>query len=115
MSTLLDVQPAPVPGTGDIWAAVLADPWMRLNIQDEVLADMAARRLHGIATYGTPLQLGNARDTKADAYQELLDAVVYAQLRMMEWDSVGHGMGVVTWRRIRNDAAELAVRVRMAP
>lgn len=115
MSALLDPQPAPAPGSGDIWAEVLADPWIAATVDPEVLADMAARRLHGIATYGTPLQLGNARDARADAYQELLDAVVYAQLRMMEWDSVGHGMGVLQWRSIRNAAAELAQRVRTAP
>ena len=46
-------------------------------IQDLVIADMEARKQHGITKYGTALQSGNGRDMLKDAYEEALDLAVY--------------------------------------
>ncbi len=67
---LCEVQPAPKPGTGDMWRLVIAD--------------MEARRLLGIQRYGTPLQPGNGRDVLIDAYHEALDLAVYLRTAIEE-------------------------------
>ena len=68
------VQPPPAPSTGDVWLElIVAEP-------DEGLRQMyAERRAFGVAKYGTPLQRDNGRDAVADAVQEALDGMVYAQ------------------------------------
>jgi len=74
MSSVLDRQPAPVGGTGDVWSEIItASP------SAELLQLYMERRQQGIDTYGTPLQRDNGRDHLADAVQELADAVVYFQ------------------------------------
>ena len=47
------------------------------HVHELVLADMAERDKVGRARYGVPLTAGNGRDHLVDAYQELLDHVVY--------------------------------------
>lgn len=113
--TLLAPQPPPAAGTGDMWAEVIGERWVAATASRELLADMEARRDFGIRKHGRPVQLGNRRNAKADAYQEILDAIVYAHLRMRELDDGGHGTALLMWRRIRNDLVELADRVRVAP
>jgi len=71
-STLLEPEPDPHPGAGDVWAEVIAstrDARLR-SIYEE-------RREQGIARYGTPLQRDNGRDHLVDAVQEATDLVVY--------------------------------------
>jgi len=78
--SLLDAQPDPLTGTGDVWAEVLAsthDPSLRALYEE--------RRGQGIDRYGTTLQRDNGRDHYADAVQELVDAVVYLQAARMVW------------------------------
>lgn len=66
-------QPAPLPGTGDVWQEVIdGEP---LAVLRELYV---ARRALGVARYGTPLQRDNGRDTARDLEEELLDALVYA-------------------------------------
>ena len=113
--TLLNEQPAPISTTGDVWADILADDWIVANILARVRSDMAARRLQGIERYGTPLQVGNLRDSKADAYQEIIDFVAYAQLRSMEMTESGNRNGARMWRSLRNEVARLCERVEEAP
>ena len=43
----------------------------------EVQADLQSRKELGIKRYGTPLQSFNHRDWMRDAYEELLDSMVY--------------------------------------
>jgi len=67
-------QPAPQPGTGDLWADIIArteHPLLRALYE--------ARRQQGIERYGTPLQRGNGRDFLSDALQEACDLVVYLE------------------------------------
>lgn len=78
--SLLDEQPDPLTGTGDVWAEVLA------TTTDRALRELyQERRAQGIARYNTPLQRNNGRDHYADAIQELADAVVYLQAAKMVW------------------------------
>ena len=74
MSDLLTPQPPPTNDTGDLWATIIA------REEDATLRDLfAARRGQGIAKYGRPLGTGNGRDFRADAIQEALDGLVYAE------------------------------------
>ena len=56
------------------------------DIQSQVIADLEARRLVGIARYGTALQPFNGRDVLRDIYEELLDACCYVKQAMVERD-----------------------------
>ena len=78
---LIAPQPPPANEAGDLWADIIAreqDPELR--------ALFAARREQGIAKYGRPLGVGNGRDFRADAIQEALDGLVYAE-------GLGHVLG----------------------
>ena len=50
----------------------------------QVLADMRSRDQIGRERYGMPLTAGNGRDHLVDAYQELLDGVVYLATELEE-------------------------------
>lgn len=69
---LLDAQPDPVRGTGDVWAAIIEQ-----TTDERLLALYRARREQGIERYGVPLQADNGRDHLADALAEVVDAVCY--------------------------------------
>jgi hypothetical protein len=49
-----------------------------------VIDDMNKRNDFGIKKYGTPLQPNNGRDSLRDAYEELLDLVVYLKQYIIE-------------------------------
>ena len=68
-------QPPPTPGTGDVWAELIAAA--RGTEFERLIPMMAERRQLGIDRYGTPLQRDNGRNHLVDACQELLDAAVY--------------------------------------
>ncbi len=67
-------EPAPVAGTGDVWAEIIA-----VEPEPSLREVFAARRQFGIDKYGTPLQRNNGRDHGNDLDQELCDGVVYAR------------------------------------
>jgi hypothetical protein len=87
-------QPAPIhqPDRVPVWNEVIKDVIEKfkfsitptLVVIREVLDDMAARDAVGRERYGTPLTTHNGRDHVVDAYQELLDAVVYLKTGMLE-------------------------------
>lgn len=76
MSALLDEQPAPLRELEGlaVWPRVIAE-----TSDAELVADMLERDRVGRERYGVPLTVWNGRDALADAYQELLDAVVYLE------------------------------------
>lgn len=76
-----DPQPAPaVTESGLVIQDVVADEVRGLGpIGALVAADVAERRAHGLAKYGTVLRPFNGRDAFVDLYQELLDASQYAR------------------------------------
>jgi hypothetical protein len=75
----------------------LAVEWIETNFDDSheqrVLVEaLRARKLFGLAKYGTTLQAFNGRDPRRDAFDEALDMIVYAvQFETEEWDRVTHG------------------------
>ena len=73
-------QPAPVAtGRRPTWEIVMAHVELRLpaDMAALVLVDMRERDAVGRERYGTPLTSHNGRDHLVDAYQEILDSVVY--------------------------------------
>jgi hypothetical protein len=52
---------------------------------------MKERDNFGRKRYGTPLQVGNGRDFMEDAYQELLDLVVYMRGELEKRRSINNG------------------------
>jgi hypothetical protein len=75
----------------------LAIEWIEAHFDDDhaqrVLVEaLRARKLFGLAKYGTALQAYNGRDPRQDAFAEALDLIVYAvQFETEEWDRVSHG------------------------
>jgi hypothetical protein len=61
-----------------------------IGADNAIAQDLLARREAGMEKYGTELMTFNGRDSEVDAYQELLDAVVYYTQFRMEWQK-GHG------------------------
>ena len=57
------------------------------NIQDQVIADIEARKEVGLKRYGTLLQAFNGRDALQDAYEEVLDLCVYLKQVIVERDA----------------------------
>ena len=55
-------------------------------IQDQVIADIEARKQVGFQRYGTLLQPFNGRDALMDAYQEALDLAQYIKQAIVERD-----------------------------
>lgn len=68
-------QPAPIPGTGDVWQEVIDG----LDLDDPIRPICLARQALGRKNYGTPLQRGNGRDEARDTDEELADVLVYAR------------------------------------
>ena len=84
-------QPAPSPGTGDVWLDIIED----IPLPKSLLRACVERRNLGIARYGTPLQYGNGRDPEVDLHEELLDGAVYAWQAGRRW--VARLLLVVAW------------------
>ena len=70
---MIEDQPAPDGGRG--------------NVQALVRADLEERERVGVERYGTPLRLFNGRDALVDAYQEAMDLTVYLRQAIAERDS----------------------------
>lgn len=86
-----EVQPHPLDGGGPyVWNVVLTQ-W---TLPDDIKADIKARDEAGLKKYGTRLRAFNGRDPLVDAYQELLDGVVYQQQHLIELASSGRPPGL---------------------
>ena len=81
---MLQDQPPPTPGDGDVWQAAIEYARATLPLPPALFALMCERRLLGIERYGTPLQLRNGRVTLVDGMQEALDGFVYAMQAHLE-------------------------------
>lgn len=57
------------------------------SMHDLVIKDMEARKAFGLSKYGTILQAFNGRHALKDAYEELLDLLVY--LRQFLYETQG--------------------------
>jgi len=59
---------------------------MDVSIQDQVIADLEARKELGFSKYGTLLYAKNGRSFAQDLYEELLDAACYLKGMILEAD-----------------------------
>lgn len=101
MSYAAKEQPAPRPNNAKSAHSSYRD-YIKGTRLEPLKTDLWSRQQMGIATYGTPLQPHNGRDQLVDAYQELLDAVVYLECAIREKDSV-------TLRIIQDSIAQQAL------
>lgn len=125
---LAPLTPQPAPTATDrtpAWELVATD-MVENGLRDQfptAFADMASRDLEGRVKYGVPLTSGNGRDHLFDAYQELLDLVVYLRTELDEAEHRGdlevpHTAGInrrdiaVTTRMLYGKALEGACLVR---
>ncbi len=73
------VQPKPTSKSDDIDVAVVAADRLKELGLNEVAEDIEARIRLGERKYGTRLKAFNGRSAEMDLYQEILDALNYAQ------------------------------------
>lgn len=86
MSLASEQQNAPIPAEGDVWLEVIKDvenlifglsPGIVRLLFARLSDDIEERRQFGLQKYKVPVQIGNGRNFRLDAYQELLDSLVY--------------------------------------
>lgn len=118
-------QPPPTPRSDrvPIWDLVICDFERRYadfeeidkgdrKARDHVVVDMRERDRLGRERYGTPLTADNGRDQLVDAYQEMLDGVVYLRAALQEGGSSVRGIyytllqAVVETRRVIDDRGQ---------
>lgn len=97
MSMIVD-QPDPAPGNVAVWPLVVHDlrigyPWVEAADVELVVADMEERDRLGRKRYGRPLETHNGRDALVDAYQEVLDGIVYLRQSLEERND--HGLASI--------------------
>lgn len=109
MSAAATPQPEPVPNGGSSMHTLACADLERLHpSQTErlVIEDLLERKAFGEAKYGTILQAFNGRDALMDAYQEVLDLVVYLKQHAEEHPTDAHAL------RAYYEALKLAVFLR---
>lgn len=87
-------EPNPIPNKEvETWEEVIKDytvredwypPEKKETFQEEIIQLMRDRNEFGKKKYGTPIQAHNGRDNLTDAFQEMLDAVVYLKNQLLE-------------------------------
>ena len=117
----VEAQPAPNndPTSPALWPLIISD--IRINHDSEVsrlvATDMQKRHEFGIAKYGVPLVAKNDRDHLADAYQELLDAIVYLRAEIEKRGGMPHPKDprkletIAKWDRSKSTKYRLILRV----
>lgn len=79
--------PEPPPtGDGEDVTLALIEELAETGGHGKLVRDLIERRQFGIDKYGTPLRTHNGRRHMHDAYQEVLDLVVYLKASCMEND-----------------------------
>jgi len=63
------------------------------NVREEIIKDMKGRDEKGQKAYGTRLQAFNTRNALLDMYEELLDAVVYCETAIIEYE-INFGLNI---------------------
>ena len=90
-SDLIAPQPAPIkndlPASWDLVVADFEGAYGQATCGDKVIQDMRGRDRFGYDKYGVRIQPKNGRDNLVDAYQELLDGLVYFRSEL--YDSKG--------------------------
>lgn len=57
-------------------------------VTEKVIKDLLERTEKGVRTYGRPLETFNGRDSRLDAYEEVLDLAQYLKQGLMEQDDL---------------------------
>jgi len=90
MPDLIAPQPDPVkndlPASWDLVVEDFEEAFGEVSGTAEVIADMRGRDRFGFDKYGVRIQPFNGRDNLVDAYQELLDGLVYFRSALYEQD-----------------------------
>lgn len=100
-------QPAPTPGSVDIWPLVLKDidnmfaDWDDIGgtVLNEVKKTIMARVEFGKEKYGTPLQSNNGRQWQWDALQEGADLPQYIKQGIIQSDNQADQVLLSLYRR----------------
>lgn len=79
---VVDDQPLPLPGNKTVLPVL--QKFYANRPYDRVAEDIAARQHKGYVKYGSWLMTHNGRSAYLDLYQELCDAIIYAQQKEME-------------------------------
>lgn len=103
----VEAQPAPKneAGSKPLWPMIIAETERRIGemychdsgrnrdaeILRSIVDDMRARHEFGVAKYGVPLVAKNDRDHLVDAYQELLDGIVYLRAEIEKHGGIPTG------------------------
>lgn len=108
-------QPAPQPNGQESVHQSAAD-WLCGIGRQALAGDLLGRGAFGVRKYGTMLQPHNGRRADRDCYEEVLDALAYAEQRVRE-EQTGLGPGEKSWELLfwaeqRGDLATIAERVR---
>lgn len=107
MSYATTSQPAPRPNTQKSAHSSYRD-YIKGTVYEALASDIWARQKKGIETYGTPLQPCNGRNQLIDAYQEVLDALVYLECAIREQDDS------ISLRFLQNNLAQQALFLKEA-
>lgn len=88
MNELIQEQKEPKKNDGEsVWKLVRLDVESNFGAgHRSLLKDMIDREELGIKKYGTPVQAFNGRDCLIDAYQEMLDCLVYLRQKLEEFN-----------------------------
>jgi len=91
MRGIISPEPDPMPNGGiAVWNKVIEFINEKdfkdemIVVSNKIISDMKERNQFGIEKYGTPLQAFNGRNSLIDAYQELLDGMVYIEQSYIE-------------------------------
>ena len=117
-------QPRPTPSEHPaVWPQVCDDLWQYAGAMwwvdanptlDALIADCENRAAFGLTLYDAPVKPNNGRDALLDAYEEVLDCLVYLKQRILELDGAA-GAGLVSiYHRQMSIAYDLKTIMRQA-
>jgi hypothetical protein len=109
------IQPKPLVVEGAISSHDLVIDDIKTSINSypgckELIEDMVERKDFGLRKYGTILHSDNGRDHTKDAYDEVLDLLVYLRTMMAE-DEVFYALFWLDYRNAMSTALKLRVRM----
>jgi hypothetical protein len=74
---------------------------------DLLLADLSDRKAYGLRKYGTVLHVNNGRDHTLDAFEEVIDLLVYSRMMMAEDPTLADGEFFSDYLHLLSFAARL--------
>lgn len=83
-------EPDPQPGRTRVLDRALRHWDSPYHLHQQIQSDLTARAEHGHTKYGTYLETHNGRDALLDAYQEVLDLLMYLEQDNLEQERTGY-------------------------